>query len=282
MILFEHIPKTGGVSLRRLLIKVYGQDHNFVINSRDIKGSLAEFAALKSAERKKIKVLSGHAATLFEEHVENPFRITIIREPVSLFLSQYHYLVRFKEAVYNHDMQHVNTLDEYIDFALKHGHDNLLTRYLSNSMQWLADNKQSIPALDALGEQLLSTAIQRLHHFDAALHLSSFDDGVFALARMLNWKKFIPLYKPGNRNLKKQKNLLLDKKMAGRINELLRFDIRLYNYFIENKMDVAGKAQKKWPVYHFFIIRQAFAGCVGKLTEKAKYLHLSIKPCFLK
>jgi hypothetical protein len=266
MILFEHIPKTGGVTLRGLLIKVYGQDHNFVINSRDIKGSLAQFAALKTSDRKKIKVLSGHAATLFEKYVENPFRITIIREPVSLFLSQYHYLVRFKEAVYNDNMQHVNSLEEYIDFALEHGHDNLLTRYLSNSMYWLLDAKQPIPAMDVQGEQLLSTAIQRLHHFDAVLHLSRFDASVFALAQMLNWKKPIPLYKPGNRNMKKQKNLPLDKKMAERLNGLLRYDIRLYNYFIEKRIDISCKANKKWPVYHFFMTRQALAGWVGKLA----------------
>ncbi len=266
MILFEHIPKTGGVTLRGLLIKVYGQDHNFVINSRDIKGSLAQFAALKTSDRKKIKVLSGHAATLFEKYVENPFRITIIREPVSLFLSQYHYLVRFKEAVYNDNMQHVNSLEEYIDFALEHGHDNLLTRYLSSSMYWLLDAKQPIPDMNVHGEQLLQAAIERMHQFEAVLHLSRFDAGVFALAQKLNWKKSIPLYKPGNRNLKKQKNLRLDKKMAGRLNELLRFDIRLYNYFIQNQMDISWNASKKWPVYHLFMIRQAIAGLVGKLV----------------
>lgn len=266
--MFEHIPKTGGVTLRGILRKVYGDSNMFLINSRDIRSSLDEFKQIPDPKRNQLRVVTGHGASMFEGLLQNPFRITILREPVSLFTSQYHFLKISKGTVYFDEMQQIGSMDQYIEFALKNGQDNLLTRYLSNSMQWLVDESLPVPEMQNRGEELLSRAIERLNGFDAVINLSDFDAGVFALSRMLGWNRCIPLYKPSNRNTRKDKSLTITPQLLERMGDLLRFDIRLYKYFINNNLDISSHLNKGSLGFKLFAMRQLGAKNIALLLGK--------------
>lgn len=241
----------------------------FLINSRDIKSSINTFSRLSEKERSAYKVITGHGASMFEKHLHNPFRVTILREPVSLFISQYHFLKVKKGVVYfEEQMKGIASMDQYIDFALKNGQDNLLTRYLSNSMQWLVDESLPVPEMQNQGEELLSRAIERMHDFDAVINLSDFDAGIFALSRMLGWNRRIPLYKPSNRNTRKDKSFTLTPELLERMSYHLRFDIRLYKHFINNNLDIANQLSKGSLGFKLFAIRQFVAKNIALLLGK--------------
>lgn len=266
--MFEHIPKTGGVTLRGILAKKYGQPNLFLINSRDIKSSLDAFSRLSEKERSAYRVITGHGASIFEKYLHDPFRVTIMREPVSLFISQYHFLKVSRGTVYFDDMQNIHSMEQYIEFALKNGQDNLLTRYLSNSMQWLVDESLPVPGMQNRGEELLSRAIERMHDFDAVINLSDFDAGIFALSRMLGWNYRIPLYKPSNRNTRKDKSFTLTPELLERMSDLLRFDIRLYKYFINNNLAISSYLNKGSLGFKLFAMRQLGAKNIALFLGK--------------
>jgi hypothetical protein len=267
-ILFNHLPKTGGTTLRIILNKVYGAKNVYLINARDIGSSLREFSAFSENERHKYKVVSGHGAQMFAHLIDNPYRITVLREPVSLFISQYYFLKVSSRSLYYTDVKNLQSIDGYLDYALENGQDNILTRFLSDSMNWLVDPELEIPDMEKTGDKLLAKAIEALHDYDAVLDLSNFDGGVFALGKKLKWPAFIPLYRPSNRNIHKGKPREVSEEFIEKLKHTLRFDIALYQTFTDNKIDVANSINKNSLGYKLFMQRQNLAGRLARILGK--------------
>jgi hypothetical protein len=254
VILFNHIPKTGGTSLRIILNKVYGQPKVFFIKSTDPAYSLNEFKKMGPAERDRYDVISGHGAEYFSAYLNNPFRITILRDPVDLFLSQYHYLKVSPNSVFLEELSRLTSVEAYIDFALKNGQDNLMTRYLSNSLDWLFIPDQNIPELTKEGTKLLEKAKENLFDYGAVLNLATFNSGIYRLNELLGWSR-IPLYRPANRTKSTDKNPMT-KNLRSKLEELLRFDMELFQFFIDQKLDTAHKVDTQKMSFKLFLFRQ--------------------------
>jgi hypothetical protein len=267
-ILFEHIPKTGGVTLRGILQKVYGANKLFLIESRSIGTSLRKFAGMTDSERFAYNVITGHGADMFRHLTQNPFRITILREPVRLFISQYNYLKISPLSVYYNQMQNIKSIEAYMDFAVENGQDNLLTRFLSNSCHWLVDETKEIPDMTQHGEALLKTAKENLLTYDAVIDLGNFDAGIYALNRKLHWKHGIPIYKPSNRTITKKSAEPITTATAKRLEQLLRFDAALYEFFMDKKLDIALQTKPDDFRLKTFLLRQQLIKRVALLLGK--------------
>ncbi len=267
-VLFNHIPKTGGTTFWIILNKVYGEENVFLINWRNIGSSLSEFKDVFKNEPDKYRVVSGHGAEMFAPFLNNPFRITILREPVSMFVSQYYFLKISTGSLYYKDVKELKSIEEYYDYALKNGQDNLLTRFLSDSEHWLVNTKIDIPDMEKEGDKLLEKAIKSLHDYDAVIDLSNFDGGVYALAKKLNWPAFIPLYRPSNRNVHKGRSRDISDEFLERLKHTLRFDIALYKTFIEKSVDIANTLNQNSLGYKLFVQRQNLAGKLARVLRK--------------
>ena len=254
-LLFNHIPKTGGVTLRIILNRVYGEKNIFLIKSTDISASLEIFKSLLKEERKQFDLVAGHGAELFLPFMDAPFKITIFREPVSLFLSQYYYLKNTKEAGFYREVNRMESLEEYLDFAIEKGQDNLLTRYMSGSVGFLADPASPVPDMHKEGDRLLEQAKKALNEYDAVIDLDDFDAGIYALASLLKWKK-IPLYRASNRTDPYPGPESLTPGTRDRLQHLLRYDLALYDEFVRSNIALGNSIDARSLGYKSFQLRQ--------------------------
>jgi hypothetical protein len=266
-ILFNHIPKTGGVTLRIILNRVYGTDRIFLINSTHIGESLDIFSRYSEKERDQFIALAGHGAGLFTHLLTDPFRVSIVREPVSLFLSQYFYLKTRKDSGFYEQVHPLQDIEHYIDFAIENGQDNLLTRYLSNSIQFLADPGSKAPEMRTDGDRLHNLAINALHEYDSVIDLADFDAGIYALAKKLGWRK-IPVYRPANKNKSNPGKALLTSSLKNHLEEVLKYDIALYKSFRAESLGSGLTVDRDSTRYRMFSLRQKgiriLAGMTGK------------------
>jgi hypothetical protein len=266
-IIFNHIPKTGGITLRGILNKVYKPENIYFIESLDIAGSIQAFENMSSKERSKFKVIAGHGADFISETIESPFRVTILREPVSLFVSQYNFLRTNPGTIFMKEVKALKNIEDYLDYAILKGQDNLLTRYLSGSMSWLINPEIPIPNMENDGEKLLYLAKQTLSEYEAVLDLKTFDTGVFALSKKLGWKR-IPIYRPQNQTKIERKNKTLTSKFEKRLKHALRFDIELYNSFLISNLDIAKLVSPGQHHFRMFGLRQKFLNFSGNIFKK--------------
>jgi len=239
----------------------------FFINSLNIKSSLDKFDSLSKTEQSRYKVIAGHGASLFSGFVENPFTITILREPVDLFISQYRFLKISPNSLYFDEVSKLERIEDYLDFALKMGQDNLLTRFLSDSIQFLINPEIPIPNMDIAGNRLLDKALKNLQCYDTVMELNNFDSGVYALKTKLLWNQ-IPIYRPSNMNKKKGKKLELTGEFLNRLKHSLRFDISLYETFKQEWLDIAKIIPENSIQYWIFKQRQFALNSVAKLLGK--------------
>lgn len=255
-ILFEHIPKTGGITLRGIFSKLYDEDQIFFIHSREIKKSLDTFTGFTPVQRDNIKIIAGHSAYMYEQFLDKPFKITILREPLSLFFSQYQYLKISKKDAFWKDVSKLNSPEAYLNYAVEMGQDNLMTRFLSKSMDWTLHPEMKFQMMDSQGDEMLSVAKQNLHDFTVIFSLDNFDAGVFLLNKMLKWPLGIPFYKPSNRTPSRKKSETYPEKFIEKLRYSLRFDIQLYDYFLNNRLDKTLRVDKTSMPYRLFQVRQ--------------------------
>jgi len=255
-VIFNHIPKTAGTTLRIILNRVYDQERVFFIDSREIKKSLDQFMGLPQKAKENFRVIAGHGADLFSGLVSNPFRVTVLREPVEQFVSQYYYLRKSKNSIYQKEVSGFRSIEQYIDFALRTGQDNLMTRYLSGTIDFLVDRTKQVPVMASSGKRLLEKAKEGLRQYDAVLSVPRFDKGVYRLKELLEWKK-IPVYRAVNINKSKYYKEL-SPVLFERLKTLLAFDLELWDYFLEEELDCALGIHASAFSYKVFRSRQKF------------------------
>ena len=129
-----------------------------------------------------------------------------------------------------------------------------MTRYLSNSIDWLFDLTKAIPEMDIEGDDLLQKAKKNLHQYQAVLNLSTFDAGVYAVHNHLGWKR-IPRYRPSNKSDYSVRPIINDQFLT-RLKEVFRFDIELFQYFLNEKIDISFQAKKESKSFKLFKLRQ--------------------------
>jgi hypothetical protein len=182
-VIFLHIGKTGGTTLRKILRRHYPDSQVLVVRAvrRPREETIAEFAELPEARRAAPRLIVGHTVFGLHEHVPRPSTyITILREPRSLVISQYAY-VRRTPGHRHHDAASRMTMAEYIESGLAQEMNNSQTRALAGAVE------------TAYGEnppELLDMARRNVEQYFATVALTErFDESLVALARQFGWSK---------------------------------------------------------------------------------------------
>lgn len=98
-LIFLHIPKTGGTTLSRLVVRNFPSHEIYQIRDPkqpraprfgDAGGTVRDFMALPEEERARFRCILGHMHFGIHEHVPGPsWYITLLRDPVERVLSQH-------------------------------------------------------------------------------------------------------------------------------------------------------------------------------------------------
>ncbi|GAB4460534.1 MAG: sulfotransferase family 2 domain-containing protein [Anaerolineae bacterium] len=184
VLIFLHIPKTAGVTLNTIIDRYYPPE---AIYHTRIK-TLDAFFALTNAEKQPIRCLRGHMPFGLHHWMPRPATyITLLRDPVTRFVSEYYYVRRNPDHPgHNALLEDGTTLHEY---AERHGGDTM-TRCICGfydhdaRQSWVSTNWTAEEAAQAGDTARRNLATQ----FQAVGVTERFDEFLLLLRHRLGWR----------------------------------------------------------------------------------------------
>jgi len=244
-LIFLHIPKTAGMSVRQVIERNYPKRERFRIqlpNPGGVVGdgrgepgpdaaadggprSLGEvpavrrWMALPEERRRGTRIIDGHTLFGVHEFVPGPVTyFTMFREPTSRTLSEYRYLQRRTDHWMHADVSKMS-LAEYVRSAVGQ-RDNLQTRIISGRYF-------GVPHCT---EETLELAKRNLERFAPVGLTERFDESLLMWGKAFGWKHLH--YVPQNVTRTPAPGPVPDEVLRT-IGELNRFDLELYRFATE-------------------------------------------------
>ncbi len=179
LLLFLHIPKAAGTTLKSVLSRQCSLGEILHIDGRDPKSSIEEIEALPTEDKMGIKCVAGHMPFgLHAYFAQSATYITFLRDPVDRIISHYYY-VRTSPQHYLHEvvMSKQMTLMDYsasdISSELSNGQTRLISGY---------EEPEATKETLALAKENLSK------HFAFVGLTERFDESLVLLARQFGWR----------------------------------------------------------------------------------------------
>ena len=225
-VIFLHIGKTGGTTLRKIIYRNYPKSEILLVRARrrPREETLADFARLPEAERSRPRLIVGHTVYGLHEFIPRPSTyITIVRRPTSLVLSQYAFVQR-RPGHRHHDLVTATgmSLEEYLDGGISMEMDNSQTRAISGDLD--------TPYGRCTNEMLARAKDNLDRNFAVAGVTERFDEMLVMLKQVFGWIKIH--YVPSNVSPPSGRPKVSPKTLR-RIEEQNHLDAELYRYVNE-------------------------------------------------
>jgi hypothetical protein len=218
-IIFIHIPKTAGTTLRDIIFAQYGETSVAPIYPEPIYMDVNEFKALADKDKKRARAIIGHIGFGFHTNLGSHAKFsyaTFVRDPMRRCVSLYNHLrnAQFKGK----EIQRDTLIGTY-----RPQFNNMQTRLISGSN----------PQHQDVTEGALDLAIENIEkHFSFVGVTERFDESFVLATFDLGWK----LVAYDTRNTASQwaanfsEDLSSDNMFLDRLMELNQLDRRLYEY----------------------------------------------------
>lgn len=249
LVIFLHLPKTAGMTIRSILEREYSSSCIYNIYPEG-KFSAESYKALPKNRRKKIKLVCGHFKYGLHEQleVEKYTYFTLVRNPIDRTISQYYYTKHSKHHPLNPILNSEEmTLQEYVTSGLTKQLDNGQTRLLAGEAGYEPD-------FGDCSDDVLDIAKKNLREsFSVVGTTERFDETLLLLKAVFGWQA-MPFYIKKNVSKQRPKRDLLSPDIEAFLTERQKIDLALHAYSNE-LLDHAIKTHLRFPTIQLILFR---------------------------
>ncbi len=195
-VIFIHIPKTGGITLRRVLEQQYPPSQVHVFDYENLLFAIARFGRLLPAQRAQYRLFIGHVYFGLDRLLPMPSTyITFLRDPVERIISHYYFDRTLTRDAFGQERKPSRiSLFEYLNDPNRIETQNYQVRMLAGVSPRGGESQLTRAALDTAKENLKN-------RFSVVGLTEEYDTSLLLLQRAFGWT--IPPY--ARRNVTKTK-----------------------------------------------------------------------------
>ncbi len=216
LILFLHIPRTGGTTLRDILDRQYQLSKT--VDVERFVDAKSEIGRIPSERINDLSLIKGHLPFGTHEWIARPCKyFTFLRDPVGRVISTYKY-ARGHPDHKDYKLVQSISLMEYLKYGRNVMLDNGMTRLLAGHQHMF-----EIPYRQVRNVHFDIAKMNLTTYFTVVGITSRFDESILALSYELGWKA--PYYSRANRT---RADINLDNSTLHTIEEYNQFDLELF------------------------------------------------------
>lgn len=217
MLVFTHIPRTGGTSLRQYIAQR--------VSSHRFMDALSDFAFATDAELRGVEFVATHCGHGVLKRLPEARRLVILRDPVERVISHYHYL-REQDANVSYASHYAKTMT-LADFVAQT--NPAVSTGVENAQVWHLVEDKGLPFRQRYAglteEARLSLALENLATYDFIGFYDQLEKTFSQLAEVLGW---IDGERPRLAASRRPPVSAIDAETLGLIRERVGLDERLY------------------------------------------------------
>lgn len=225
VLIFLHIPKTGGTTFHHILERCYSRDQICSFKDPNCRSEIENFKGLAPEKREAYRLIKGHLSFGFHRHLPGDSSyITFLREPIARTLSFYYYARSHPDHYLYPSLK-----DDQVDLkmllkhrtATTHEFFNLQTCMIAGDEWGDSERPADRAALERAKQNLRSRfpVVGLTEEFDASLRL---------LSNRFGWK--VRAYRKKNVTRRKPHIETLDNETRALLREANALDIELYQF----------------------------------------------------
>lgn len=223
LIIFLHIPKTGGSTLNTIFKRQFSVEE--IYDHELFQNEVIPLDQLTEQQKNDINAFAGHHLYGVHEHFQKQHHyFTMLRHPVDRVLSLYSYLRNYPGYERLKDM----TLEEFVRTEPE------------------ANNCQTLLLCGYPVQYDLNLAKERLESFDAVGITERFDESLYLLKAVYNWNDIH--YNKVNITKKKLRRADVPKETIKLIEDYNKLDMELYQFakeLLQKRLNGLSKKEKK-------------------------------------